>query len=156
MVFSRSTPLLVRFWGRVDKGPGCWLWTGFALYQGYGVLRFRGKKARAHRVAWMLTNGDIPEGMFVCHRCDTPACVRPDHLFLGTREENVADMVAKGRQFLGRRKHATPNAKVNADDVVRIRSLPAPVDVRGVALQYGVRVVTIRRILKRATWLHVA
>ena len=93
-------PLVERFWEKVVKTPTCWLWTA-AAQGGYGVIgdpHRKGRVLRAHRVSWELHDGPIPSGMDVLHRCDTPACVRPDHLFLGTAADNIADMFAKGRQ----------------------------------------------------------
>ena len=86
-----------RFWSKVERGDGCWHWRGAAERSGYGSFRFRGRAQRAHRVSWVLTNGTIAEGMHVLHRCDNPACVRPDHLFLGTHQDNMDDKSAKGR-----------------------------------------------------------
>jgi hypothetical protein len=94
-----SDPTLeeARFWARVDKSGECWLWTGPRDKDGYGKANVRRRALRAHRVSWTMANGAIPEGLIVCHRCDTPACVRPDHLWLGTQLDNVRDMTAKGR-----------------------------------------------------------
>lgn len=86
-----------RFWKRAQKTDTCWLWTGAVAGFGYGVCGSRGRRARAHRVAYTLEVGPIPPGMQVLHRCDTPRCVRPDHLFLGTQLDNMRDMHAKGR-----------------------------------------------------------
>lgn len=85
-----------RFWGRVDKSGDCWLWTGLKTH-GYGSVWLAGRVMRAHRAAVLLAGGVIPPGSVVCHRCDTPACVRPEHLFVSTQRENMADMHAKGR-----------------------------------------------------------
>lgn len=76
---------------------GCWLWMGGAYPSGYGRMTSGGKNRRAHRGVWELVNGPIPEGLAVCHKCDTPLCVNPDHLFLGSQAANVRDMAAKGR-----------------------------------------------------------
>lgn len=90
-----------RFWAKVDKRGDCWLWTGAQRTTGYGAFQMgRGDGEgvqSAHVVSWRLTNGEVPAGMFVCHRCDVPLCVRAGHLFLGTPGDNVRDMVAKGR-----------------------------------------------------------
>jgi hypothetical protein len=91
-----------RFWSKVDKTSTCWLWTG-ALFRsgGYGAFRIRTTTIRAHRLAWELMREKIPRGMCVLHRCDVPACVNPDHLFLGTRADNMKDMYNKGRNVNG-------------------------------------------------------
>lgn len=101
-----------RFWSHVNKtdGEGCWLWTGATTVKGYGHIsagRTSGKTILAHRAAWeMAGRGDIPDGLFVCHTCDTPACVRSEHLFLGTNADNMADCVTKGRMNTGDRHWA--------------------------------------------------
>lgn len=93
-------------WRRVEKTDGCWLWTGGVNWKGYGRLGGGkpGSKWResAHRLSYRLTYGSIPEGMHVCHRCDVPRCVRPDHLFLGTNTDNVRDAIRKGRKPMHR------------------------------------------------------
>ena len=94
------TPNEIRFWRFVEKGPGCWTWTGAKGQEGYGkfsVLIPRLHQIRAHRFSYELHFGPLPAGMQVCHHCDTPSCVRPDHLFVGTQLDNMRDMVAKGR-----------------------------------------------------------
>jgi len=87
----------VSFWQRIVRTPNCWLWQGAKNSDGYGNLTYRGKPYRAHRLAWILTNGPVPEGMEVCHTCDNPLCANPNHLFVGTHLENMHDSLNKGR-----------------------------------------------------------
>ena len=91
-----------RFWSKVEKTDGCWLWKSTKIPNGYGQMHFGHKYLRkpmlAHRVSWILHNKtNIPDGLFVCHHCDNPPCVRPDHLFAGTRSDNMLDCSKKGR-----------------------------------------------------------
>lgn len=88
-----------RYWARVSKTEGCWLWTGARTSRGYGVITIRYKSLYVHRLALQLAGRPLGPGELACHHCDTPLCVRPDHLFAGTVADNAADMVAKGRSY---------------------------------------------------------
>lgn len=90
-----------RFWAKVDKAEGCWLWTGKCNRDGYGYIDDRG----AHRVAYELSKGPIPTGLFVCHSCDNKRCVNPSHLWAGGAAANTQDMIAKGRGNHQRKTH---------------------------------------------------
>lgn len=121
------------FWDRVDRSGDCWLWTGSLNRYGYGqvhAVRYgMGKCALAHRVSWALSRGANPGKECVLHRCDNPRCVRPDHLFLGTRADNTADMITKGRDRFNEDRgpasftqgERNGQAKLTADRVIALR-----------------------------------
>ncbi len=117
-----GTTVADRFWPNVDKGDGsgCWLWTGSTVGRGYGGIRVDGRSDRAHRVSWVLHHGPIPDGLWVRHVCDNPPCVRPDHLLLGTRQDNMNDMVERGRSWKpwGERN---PRSRLTDEQVADIR-----------------------------------
>lgn len=93
------------FSANVHYGPTCWEWMGSLNRKGYGLVRYQGTVQAASRVSWKIHNGEIPKGMQVCHKCDNPGCVRIDHLFLGTNQENQIDSVAKGRHASTKKTH---------------------------------------------------
>lgn len=148
-----------RFWSKVDKTAECWLWTSNRLPTGYGTFHLNGKAERAHRVAWILKNGKIPDGMEVCHVCDNPPCVRLDHLWLGTHAENMADSSNKGRATnAGYKGEECGSAKLTEQDVSvirRIRRLSPVASYGYLARQFGVTRQAIYRIVHRETWDHV-
>lgn len=151
-------PIDERFWNQVECGDGCWTWTGHLNPSGRGQFQIgtnrKSVMVRAHRMAWYLTRGDIPAGLVVCHKCDNHACVRPDHLFLGTQKDNCQDAMRKGRNVFAER-HG--RAKLSADDVRAIRSAhDAGATVRGLARQYGMAKRSVDCIVKRINWASVA
>jgi hypothetical protein len=136
---------------------GCWNWLG-RLWNGYGRINVEGKTLRAHRYSWMLRNGrEVPAGMVVCHSCDNPKCVNPDHLFLGTPAENVMDCVSKGRHARGD-KLAHPRAKGEKNGNSRLTKEQASAirfdgrPQRVIAAQYGVCRETVGKIKRGELW----
>ena len=97
----RGEPLEKRLYSKIKKVDGCWVWQG-STRNDYGQLKHEGRNLSTHVWSWKVTNGDIPEGLFVCHACDDPPCINPDHLFLGTQADNLRDMSEKGRGRKGR------------------------------------------------------
>jgi hypothetical protein len=148
---GKITPPEVRFWAKVNKTDGCWLWTAGVHAVGYG--RFgasNGVTVSAHRYSYEQCVGPIPDGMLVCHRCDNRLCVRPDHLFLGTHEENTRDAMKKGRLAKGER---AGSAKLTAE-IVRAIFLAAGTQ-DDIAARFGVSQGHVWRIKHRRAWKHV-
>lgn len=150
-----------RFWRKVDKSDAdaCWLWTGAKNDSGYGKLTVGSKRAyRAHRFSYQLANGPIPEGLNVLHRCDVRACVRPDHLFLGTTADNNKDAASKGRSKGGQPKgSAHPKAVLDEEIVVEIRSLRRHRDLSPgrIARRLGLKRSTVKNVIYGGYWSHV-
>jgi len=168
-----------RFWAQVEKGSGsaCWVWRGYLRKDGYGQLQCRaasGMPLYVHRVAWELRNGPPPAGAHVLHRCDTPACVRPGHLFLGTHLDNVQDRVVKGRTASGDNNGARtcpernpfvknggsglcgaehPQARLTEEQVVQLRARFAAGERRAdIAAAFGISVTHVYRIGGGKNW----
>jgi hypothetical protein len=129
---------------------GCLIWMGRLNTMGYGRLSVNGHDQYVHRASYELDVGKIPHGMNVLHRCDTPACINPDHLFLGTHGDNVADKVAKGRQLRGQ---GVGNSKLKEADVLAIRASSR--GVNETARLMGFSPMTISLIRNRKTWKHI-
>lgn len=138
---------------RTEKGPECWIFQGGK--SPYGVIPKPGGYVYAHRAAYILAYGEIPAGLYVCHKCDTPRCVNPDHLFLGTCSENLKDMHAKGRAT---KAHAigedVGNAVLSSELVQRIRSSDSR--VVDLARELGISRTAVHQAQSGKTWGHVA
>lgn len=173
-----------RFWSKVAIGDGCWLWLRARFDDGYGAFRFDNRQYRAHRFAWLETRGSLPSDMLVLHHCDTPLCVRPDHLFLGTPADNMADRDRKGRQARGERhgsrthpervprgeRHGSrshpervphgsshPSAKLSEDGVRFLRALfEEGHSKKQLAKTFGITRWAVTMVVERRTWRSVA
>lgn len=163
--------ITTRFWSKVEKSTetdGCWLWHGTVANDGYGHFSIgRRGMARvypAHRVAYELAYGPIPDGMLGLHKCDVRNCVRPDHLFLGTQLDNMLDMWRKGRGVSGMTTHpeciphgeANYNARLSEDSVryIRVRHSSGE-SLSSLAYDYGVSKKLILNVVHRRAWRHV-
>jgi hypothetical protein len=148
------------FWDKVAIGPGCWEWQGRRNFgYGYRINTQTRRQEAVHRTVWEQIHGPIPDGLFVCHRCDNPPCVRPDHLFLGTHLDNVADMVTKGRsRWINRKgrpvrgsRHS--QAKLTEADVLIIRQRLAVGEADdAISRDYGVSPDAVSLIRRGKTW----
>jgi hypothetical protein len=148
----KPIPVEKRFWNKVLKHPdGCWEWVGWVDNQGYGCVWRDGGRSNAHRVSWNLHFGDIPDKMFVCHKCDNRLCVRPDHLFLGTYLDNIRDRTRKGRSARGS-NHG--RSKLTEEQVREILRSDEPLHI--LATRYAVSRSCISAIKSGVTWRHVA
>lgn len=149
-----------RFWAKVNKSDDCWLWTAGKDSSGYGKLNV-GSRAdlkqtiiSAHRLSWQIHFGEIPEGLLVCHTCDVPACVNPDHLFLGTDQDNTDDMLKKNR---GNKAKGSANGSARLDEeIVRcIRKYYPMFTQKQLRLMFTVGKSTMHDIVHHNTWKHV-
>lgn len=154
------TTLADRFWAKVNKSGNCWVWTA-AKFKGLGYGKFNagGRTAYAHRFSYELAFGPIPSGLYVCHTCDNRVCVNPDHLFAGTAQDNVDDMIRKGRiARVSRPGEDAGNSKLKTEQVLRMRSRYRH-DRRGdnkrAGIEFGVSTATANNILRRKTWRHL-
>lgn len=141
---------------------GCWEWTGCLQANGYGRLRNSAKTMYAHRAAYLAFRGPISHGKDVCHRCDNRACCNPDHLFLGTRADNMRDAMRKGRLSAGDRHSKTicgekgAGARLSVEQVEAIRRLAAAgTPLKELAAVSGVSADNVRRIVRRDTWKEI-
>jgi DNA-binding CsgD family transcriptional regulator len=168
-VTDRTQAIEDRFWSKVKKTEGCWIWLG-GTSKGYGRFALtRRKTVRAHRFSFEMANGLLAPGMCALHKCDNPGCVRPDHLFAGSDADNVADRDAKGRTAVGDRSGARtrPDARPRGSGHARARLTEAQVTLiksrlregatqRELAREFGVAEPTVSHIVAGRTWRQVA
>jgi hypothetical protein len=150
-------PIEQRFWAKVEKTEGCWLWKGATNKQGYGKLgkgKARDGFVAAHRLSYILAYGAIPDELEVLHQCDNSPCVRPDHLFFGTQTDNLADMTAKGhRRYRAHWGEDNGRARLTRAQVDKIKQDHAAGKLRSaLAREYDVNWSTIDRIVRGKRW----
>lgn len=144
------------FYERVEKTDSCWIWKGGISYKGYGIFNrvFNGKiPSKAHRFSYALFKGEIPVGNFVCHTCDNPPCVNPDHLWLGDAKSNCMDSVSKKRW-----DHKGPGGKprLNKEKILEIRRLfKEGLSYQCIGNMFDTHPTNVSRIVKRKCWRHV-
>jgi len=146
-----------RFVRRIAFGVSeCWYWCGSRDASGYGRTSKKYGSTFAHRVSWQFSNGPIPDGMKVLHKCDVRNCVNPDHLFLGTQADNVADMIAKGRARFPKSRFGeeNPMSKLTKQDVLNIKKEyeKCQTPMATIAKKYNVATMTIQRAIKGTSW----
>lgn len=139
-----------RFWSKVDKSGDCWEWTASRINTGYGRFVLSGKIQMAHRVSYELMVGPIPKGKCVLHHCDNPPCVRPDHLWVGSRSDNMLDMYKKGRRVMGGENAGT--AKLTSEQVLKITNLIGKEKRADIAEMFKVSQSTIGNIATGHCW----
>lgn len=149
-------PIKQRFWLKVEKTDDCWNWTGCRNKHGYGMIGEGGSNGRgilSHRLSWELHNGEIPQGIEVCHKCDNPTCVNPNHLWLGTHAENMRDRSIKGRAY-GAKGECNGKAKLNRKLVREIRDLykTGEFSHTGLAETFNVSKASIYYIVNNKSW----
>lgn len=151
------TPL-DRFNAKCQKTDGCWIWVGARKPSGYGNFYLNGRYLGSHQAAYLLHIGPIAGGLYVCHRCDNPSCVNPEHLFLGTPSENQADMAVKGRAVgirEGGERH--PNSKLTKEAVALIREKRKEgALLKELAAEFGVSESNISVICSSKGWRQAA
>lgn len=154
---TQNQPFESRFWSKVTKTESCWIWIASLDGKGYGQVNIGGKPQRAHRVAWTLSIGPISDGLFVCHHCDNARCVNPDHLFVGTAKDNIADMDRKARRInapsLGEQHGCHILTECQALDV-RERAISGE-RYADIACSYGISPATVSAIKTGRLWRHI-
>lgn len=141
-----------------EPNTGCWIWSGsLTACGGYGQISVNGRPKRAHRVTYELYKGAIKNDLLVCHHCDNPACVNPDHLFLGTYQQNTNDMVKKGRTKTNPRFGShNGNSKLNESVVIEIRRIArSGISYKTIGEMFSISPATINQVVNYKTWVNI-
>lgn len=152
-----DTKLKERFFNFIERDGDCWIWIGHVTQNGYGQIKYKSKALAAHRLSYEIHKGPISEGMYICHSCDNPRCVNPEHLWEGTHTDNMRDMYAKGRQRFNPVKGQDNRAsKLTEAQVVYIKQqLKLGVKQRTLAIQFNVSDAAIHYIKTGEVWAHI-
>ncbi len=139
-----------------EEVNGCWNWKKYKNSLGYGIINVKGKIHLAHRISWQIFKGEIPESLLICHTCDNPSCINPNHLWMGTNKENQEDMFKKNRSRHVRGDDHS-SSKLDSEKVKKIRSLSKPryYTAKRLAEEFKVSEVTIHNIIYGRTWRHL-
>lgn len=142
-----------RFWNKVNKTDNCWLWTASKTTAGYGCFKLNGKLESAHILSYCLEYGEKPDELWVLHKCDTPSCVNPEHLFLGTRSDNMKDCHKKGRLA----NNLKPKTKLNSEQVKQLRELykSGKYIQKEIAHMFGIDEIHCNKIINYKRWKNV-
>lgn len=152
MRLKKSGTIEERFFSRFAKlENGCWQWRAHTDKDGYGILPGDSKNTRAHRLSYEIHSGPIPSGMVICHKCDNPGCVNPEHLFAGTVKDNAQDALKKGRHYVGEKNG---RSKLTEQQVKHI--LASPLNGPQLAEIYGVTRQTINNAKRKSTWKNLS
>ena len=151
---GRKSNTLEQFYERINKTETCWLWTGTVANNGRGVFKINNKLKQAHRISYEVHFGEIPQGLLVCHKCDNGLCVNPEHLFLGTQQDNINDCVNKNRNAKGSKNW---NTKLNEEKVKMIRT--ADFSERGskakISRELGISQTALNYVISGKNWGHI-
>lgn len=153
--YKRDESFQTRFERHIQKTETCWIWKGaISGTRGYGQIGFEGRRLYAHRASFEIYKGEIPEGLLICHECDNPSCVNPEHLFLGTYKDNMQDCSKKGRM---RQEEKIGWSVLKTEDVILIRELhkTGKYSFPQLAKRFGVHTITIFDVVKKRNWKHI-
>jgi len=149
-----------RFWNKVDKTKNCWEWRGAHNQKGYGRFHLESKTYSAHRISafWAGILPNLHSKLFVCHQCDNPSCVNPQHLFVGTQKDNMQDCIQKGRRISrGQQGVMHPKAKLLDQDILEMRSLykQGNITYQNLGIRFHISKSQAYKIVNKRSWTHI-